>query len=149
MPEYYENFNLTDIVSPVNVDIFKKLLEESCYDPAETRFWVDSFHNGFDLGYRGPENVRREANNLRIRVGSYTILWNKVMKEVKLGRYAGPFKSPPFDEFIQSPIGLVPKGHDDTRLIFHLSYPRGGSSINSETPRDMCIMQYCDFAQVI
>ena len=48
------------------------------------------------------------------------------MKEVKEGRYAGPFESIPFDSYIQSPIGLVPKdGGKDTRLIFHLSYIRG------------------------
>ena len=47
------------------------------------------------------------------------------MKEVKLGRYAGPFPTIPYEEdFIQSPIGLVPKDQGcDTRLIFHLSYP--------------------------
>ena len=52
------------------------------------------------------------------------ILWNKVMKEVKEKRFAGPFKEIPFEHFIQSPIGLVPKdGGKYYRLIFHLSYP--------------------------
>ena len=37
------------------------------------------------------------------------ILWNKVMKEVEAKRFAGPFEKIPFDNFIQSPIGLVPK----------------------------------------
>ena len=31
------------------------------------------------------------------------------MKEVELKRVAGPFTDIPFDNFIQSPIGLVPK----------------------------------------
>ena len=31
------------------------------------------------------------------------------MKEVKEGRYAGPFKDNPYKYYIQSPIGLVPK----------------------------------------
>ena len=49
------------------------------------------------------------------------------MKEVKLKRFAGPFESSPFEDFIQSPVGLVPKDNGkDTRLIFHLSYPRTG-----------------------
>ena len=49
------------------------------------------------------------APNLKFRVGNPTILWNKVMKEVGLGRYAGPFKQIPFNNYIQSPIGLVEK----------------------------------------
>ena len=46
-------------------------------------------------------------------------LWNKVMKEVELGRYVGPVERPPFDSYVQSPIGLVPKDKGlKTRLIF-------------------------------
>ena len=74
------------------------------------------------------------------------------MKEVKAKRYAGPYKFEeiPFENFIQSPIGLVPKdGGKDTRLIFHLSYPRSGSSVNSETPKELCSVKYPDFAEAI
>ena len=76
------------------------------------------------------------------------------MKEVKLCRYAGPFKNIPFKHFIQSPIGLVPKdGGKATRLIFHLSYPRlkGGlqKSLNANTPRDKCAVTYADFDQAV
>ena len=46
---------------------------------------------------------------------------------------AGPFDTPPFQNFLISPIGLVPKKNSDKfRTIFHLSYPKSGStSINS------------------
>ena len=62
------------------------------------------------------------------------------MKEVKEERYAGPFEKIPFEHYIQSPIGLVPKDWGkDTRLIFHLSYPRDGkSSVNANTPSELC-----------
>ena len=100
---------------------------------------IDGFENGFSLGYTGKEDVRRFAPNLKLRVGNETILWNKVMKEVKEHRYAGPFTEPPYEHFIQSPIGLVPKdGGKDTRLIFHLSYPRDGDLVNSGTPPEIC-----------
>ena len=59
------------------------------------------------------------------------------MKEAKLRRYVGPYlkNQIPFENFIQSPIGLVPKdGGKDVRLIFHLSYPKNGDSVNSNTP---------------
>ena len=72
------------------------------------------------------------------------------MKEVQKGRYAGPFEEPPFPNFIQSPIGLVPKDQGkDTRLIFHLSYPRSGKSVNSETPDKICTVKYPDFSEAI
>ena len=69
------------------------------------------------------------------------------MKEVKLGRVAGPFDSIPFKNYVQSPIGLVPKAGNKTRLIFHLSYnfdSKMPDSVNACTPRDICTMKYND-----
>ena len=149
---YYENFDLDNIVTPVNVQALKQLLEDSKYDVIETQFLVDGFTNGFSTGYDGPTNVKITAPNLKFReVGDPITLWNKVMKEVKLKRYAGPFKDIPFDNYIQSPIGLVAKdGGKDTRLIFHLSYPRdGSSSVNANTPTQLCKVQYPDFNEAI
>ena len=45
------------------------------------------------------------------------------MKEVKLGRVAGPFLKVPFDNYIQSPIGLVPKAGGGTRPGLFSIYP--------------------------
>ena len=72
------------------------------------------------------------------------------MKEVKLNRVAGPFKQIPFANYIQSPIGLVPK--DDgkkTCLIFHLSFDfdcenEELKSLNCHTPKDLCNVRYND-----
>ena len=76
------------------------------------------------------------------------------MKEVKLGRYTGPFDSPPFEHYIQSPIGLVPKdGGKKTRLIFHLSYDFGPSedrkSFNYHTLDHLCSVKYHDIDHVV
>ena len=95
------------------------------YDKDDTSFLEDGFWNGFDIGYEGPAERQSTARNLPLRVGSKIQLWNKIMKEVELGRVAGPFDQVPFHQFIQSPIGLVPKAGSNsgkTRLIFHLSY---------------------------
>ena len=147
---YYENYDLRTVVTPVNVNRLHQLLAESAYDQDEINFLVSGFKNSFDISYRGLiQGVQHLAPNLKITVGSYEILWNKGMKEVKLGHYAGPYKSPPYKNFIQSPIGLVPKDGTDTRLIFHLSYPRTGMSINSETPQEFCSVKYPDFSEAI
>ena len=148
---YFENFDLDSVVTPVDADRLQQLLIETSYNKNETEFIVDGFRYGFDIGFRGSiKNQRRFAPNLKLRLGNEVNLWNKIMKEVKNKRYAGPYQHPPFKEFIQSPVGLVPKdGGKETRLIFHLSYPRNGMSVNSQTPKEMCTVQYCDFADAI
>ena len=51
-----------------------------------------------------------------------------------------------FKKYIQSPIGLVPKSGNKTRLIFHLSYDFGlevqHRSLNYHTPDDICKAKY-------
>ena len=95
---------------------FRDLLTESMYDKDEIQFLYDGFSNGFEIGYEGKRsNIQHTAPNLKLNMGSEIDLWNKVMKEVKLKCYAGPFSKPPFESYIQSPIGLVPKdGGADT-----------------------------------
>ena len=151
IPEYYTNFDLENLVTPVNVEQLESLLVETNYDVKETEFIIQGFRHGFELGYAGPRtNIQRRAKNLCIRVRNETILWNKIMKEVKNLRFAGPFEQIPFKDFIQSPVGLLPKDNGkDTRLIFHLSYPRKGLSINSGTPAEICTVQYQDFSEAI
>ena len=74
------------------------------------------------------------------------------MKEVKLKRVAGPFNNIPFESYIQSPIGLVPKAKDQTRLIFHLSYDCQRDqlgSLNHFMPRELCSVKYKDIDYAI
>ena len=76
------------------------------------------------------------------------------MKEVQAGRYAGPFNTIPYDNFIQSPIGLVPKDKGvKTRVIFHLSYDFGPAekdkSLNYHMPRHLCSVKYKDLDYAI
>ena len=114
-------------------------------------FLHSGFKNGFSLCYQGPlRKEKRFSPNLKLRVGSHIELWNKVMKEVQAGRYAGPFDYPPFEHFVQSPIGLVSKDKGTkTRLIFHLSYPKNGDSVNSGIPKEFCSVKYPDFKEAI
>ena len=152
----YVNTDLTTLVTPVVPNKLKQLLIETEYDPAETEFLYKGFTEGFDIGYRGPtQNIQQTAPNLKLVVGDVTDLWNKVMKEVKEKRFAGPFTTPPFKDFIQSPLGLVAKkGGDGLRLIFHLSYPRlqpqeQQKSVNGNTPQELCSVVYPTIEEAI
>ena len=68
------------------------------------------------------------------------------MKEVEVRRYARLFDEPPFEYFIQSPVGLVPKADDQTRLIFHLSFDFSEEerSVNFYTLKELCSVKYQD-----
>ena len=147
---WYENYNLNDIVTPVDADNFHELLLETGYCTEKTNYLIQGFKHGFSLEFQGNRLVKRYAPNLKIRIGSKLEIWNKVMKEVSAGRYAGPFDTVPYEHFIQSPIGLVPKDKGTkTRLIFHLSYPRNGDSVNSGIPKDKCSVKYPDFTEAV
>ena len=77
------------------------------------------------------------------------------MKDVSAKRVAGPFDKIPFTHFIQSPIGLVPKAGNKTRLIFHLSFnfeDKDGNilgSVNACMPKDLCKVKYNDIDSAI
>ena len=133
--EYY-NPDLENIVTPFNVDLFEDLLKASQYDQTETEFLVKGFHEGFDIGYQGPTIRQSTSKNIPFTIGDKHDMWSKVMKEVKEGCYAGPFNEIPFDNYIQSPIGLVPKAGNKTRLIFHLSYDFDKTKNNQSNHRE-------------
>ena len=145
---YFENFDLTEVVTPVKATLFAKMLEESGYPEEEINFLYHGFKEGFDLCYEGPQVRQSESQNIPFMIGNEVILWNKLMKEVQLKRVAGPYSKPPFENFIQSPIGLIPKvSGDGTRLIFHLSYDFKRDklkSVNYYTPKDKCSVKYRD-----
>ena len=79
-------------------------------------------------------------------MGSPQELWKKLMQEVEEKCYAGPFNKIPFENYIQSLIGLVPKAGNKTRQIFHLSYnfANGNKSLNFHTPKEKCTVHYRD-----
>ena len=145
---YEENLDLTNVHTQVDGNRLSNLLAWSRYNPDEIKFLHSGFTKGFYIGYRGPTVRQSSSRNLPFRVGDPTDMWNKIMKEVKQKRVAGPFAEIPYDNYIQSPIGLVPKAGNKTRLIFHLSYnfsdDENGKSVNHHTPKEECTVKYND-----
>ena len=139
------NLNLHDIVTPIKVDIYKQYLFATNFDRSKAQYLVNGFTEGFDTEYRGPLCRKDYSNNIPITVSSEQEMWDKLMKEVELGRHIGPFMHIPFEFFIQSPIGLVPKAGNKTRLIFHLSFNfKNYKNFNHYTPAEFCTVKYND-----
>ena len=120
----FSNLNVSDIVTPIKVDKLRWYLDRTNYNREDTRFLVEDFTNGFSIEYKGSMNKQDEVKNIPITVGTHQDMWDKLMKEVRAGRTAGPFSKNnlPYDTYVQSPIGLVLKVGGKTQLIFHLSY---------------------------
>ena len=145
------NMDLESVVTPIRTNQLDKLLRDSQYDKEKSKFLLDRFVNGFRLQYDGPQERRDRSRNILFNVGSPKELWSKIMKEVSLNRYAGPFKHIPFEHFVQSLIGLVLKdGGLQTRLIFHLSYDfLVNKSVNSFTPKEKYTVKYKDLDHAV
>ena len=140
------------VTTPLNVDHYAELLTQTGYDKEKSEFLINGFRNGFSLNYQGPKIRTDEARNIPFTIGNSREMWRKIMKEVRLERLAGPYSRPPFENYVKSPIGLVPKdGGLQTRLIFHLSFdfPSGNSSVNSSTPEELCSVKYNDLDTAI
>ena len=108
------NGDIEKIVMPINIQRLKEMLETSNYNKEETAYLVKGFTDGFDICYRGPTDRQDRSANSPFRIGKKFELWEKLMREVKLGRYAGPFEQIPFKEYMQSPIRLVLKAGNKT-----------------------------------
>ena len=97
---------------------------------------------GTRIGYTGPR-APRNSKNLPSAYQNPRVVSDTLAQEVALGRVAGPFDSPPLPNLQVSPIGVIPKKHSDKfRLIFHLSHPKTGDSINSFIPKEDFSLQY-------
>ena len=101
------------------------------------------FKHGVHIGYHG-HRAPRFSKNLPTAFANPDIVSSNLATEVSLGRMAGPFDTPPFRNLQVSPIGLVPKKNSNKfRTIFHLSYPKSGStSINHSISKDEFSLQY-------
>ncbi|CAJ0936584.1 unnamed protein product [Ranitomeya imitator] len=89
------------------------------------------------------------SKNLKSARELPAILHDKLNKEIRAGRFQGPFDSPPFFNLRVSPLGIVPKKESGKyRLIHHLSYPKGGP-MNDGIPEDDTTVTYILFDRAV
>ena len=147
-PHALEVGSKQNLPSPVQVDRLAIYLRG--YNTTEKSFLLDGFTSGFCLGSSYQIKARLTCKNHRSAVENPAIVERKILKELEKGRYVGPFNSPPFDNFVCSPIGLVEKSTPGSyRLIHDLSYPRGDDSINSTIPKHLTSVSYQNIETVI
>ena len=139
--------NPQSLPTPIKYRILSDLL--TGYDKDEVKFLISGFELGFSLGYQG-ERISRKARNLVSCHDKPEEVQKKLQKEIALGRIAGPFVEPPFqDGFIISPIGVVPKGDTDQfRLIQNLSFPEN-CSINDGIMGEFKTVNYASIDDAI
>ena len=65
--DYFENYDLDTITTPVNTKELKKLLIQTNYNSDKTKELVHNFEHGFSLGYTGPTDVKIASRNLKFR----------------------------------------------------------------------------------
>ena len=128
--------------TPVKPKILAKYLE-TYPDQSVSRLLTEGFSFGFYLQYSGPR-LHVEYENLKSINAHENEAIEVVMKEVELGRKAGPFSLPPLQNLRVSPVGLIPKKDGSWRLIHHLSYP-DGSSVNHHIDQNLCTVHYTPF----
>jgi len=130
------------INTPINVKVLSVFL--SGFPPKAASALLHGFTEGFALNYQGSHESRESANH-KSALSMPEFVSKKLQSELSLGRIAGPFRHPPFSDFVVSPLGLVPKKVEgEFRLIFDLSFPKG-ESINSGIMSEHTKVQYENF----
>ena len=119
--------------TPIKVEVLEKWLNG--YNQMDSYILFNGFKYGFRLNYEG---IRKErfSKNLKSAAQYESVVQDKIDKEIKAGRVAGPFNQVPLPHLQISPIGIVPKkSPGENRLIHHLSYPLGQSINDFIDPR--------------
>jgi hypothetical protein len=132
----------TEPPTPVNRVKLIQLLHETKYDAQEIKFLDEGFHFGFRTGFQGEEQELMSSNSMSTREHPDAVS-KKILREIELGRIAGPFKYKPFTNFKVSPLALREKQQQgEYRLLHNLSYPYDEKSVNYNIPREASTIQY-------
>ena len=141
-----QQFVKPNLPTPIDVNKIAKLLNG--YPAEEKTLLVNGFTHGFRVPHDGdlpPPSHKSLSSAIEHRAA----VQECINTELAASRIAGPFDSPPFDNLVLSPIGVVPKKVPGKfRLIHHLSYPLG-NSINSGIDKQFTTIQYHDVDMAI
>lgn len=104
--------------------------------------------NGFSVGFQGPPPGQC-GGNLISTWQHPDVVTRYCIKELSLGRIAGPFVDPPFANLVTNPVGVVAKkAPGEFRVIHHLSHPVG-RSINDGIAKECSTVHYASVDDAI
>ena len=78
------NYDLNEIATPVNADVFEQLLIQAGYPSDKTEFLIQGFRLGFNMHYQGDQDVYMTVNNLPLRYGDRFNLWSRSSRRFNL-----------------------------------------------------------------
>ncbi|XP_041438056.1 uncharacterized protein LOC121399992 [Xenopus laevis] len=112
-------------------------------------FLAKGFLEGFRIPVLEVPTPSEVYKNLKSASQHEEALKQKLEKELKAGRMAGPFEEVPIKDLVVSPLGIVPKKEPGKfRMIQHLSYPEG-ASVNDALDKEQCSVQYQSFEKAL
>ncbi|KAK3734847.1 hypothetical protein QZH41_011755 [Actinostola sp. cb2023] len=136
-------------VSPLQVARFAHELAGHP-DKARVEFVLNGLCLGFRIGFHKHQKLRSATKNKESASSNPQVIDSYIDNEVRLGRVAGPFATPPLPHLQVSSFGVIPKRGQPGkwRLIVDLSSPRG-LSVNDGIDRDEFTLQYIRVDQII
>ena len=142
---------LTEYVPRTRVKAARVASVLTGYDEYTKRYLVNGFTFGFRVGcIRTPEYRAPPANHPPV-LDNPNVAKELIEKELQSGRILGPFKDPPLDGLICSPLNLVPKAGNPGkfRLIHNLAYPYNHNSVNANIPDHQAVVSYAPFDKAV
>ena len=111
------------------------------YDQQRLDYLITGFSHGFHLGCVGPPFSTLSKNHKSTDQFPW-VIQDFVSEGILQNRIAGPFSAPPFEHFVVSPLGVVPKSEvGKYRVIHDLSFPKQ-HSVNDLIPPENSNVQY-------
>jgi len=127
--------------TPVNAEVLHSFLSKCNYDESETEYLVNGILNGFSVACV-KKTFQDNCKNLKSALEFPHVVSEKICKELKDNKIAGPFFHKPLNKLHVSPIGICKKKERNKyRMIFHLSHPKG-DSVNDFIAEEFSTVQY-------
>ena len=136
-------------VSPLNFALFEAELTHY-RDTVKANFVLQGIKEGFRLGCDKPVILKSARRNKLSAYQHPSVIDAYLANEVRLGRVAGPFDTPPVQDLHISSFGVIPKkGQPDKwRLIVDLSSLQG-HSVNDGIDPESWHLQYFKMDDII
>ena len=129
--------------SPVRMDALAPFLEAHP-DQAFAAYTSEGFRTGFRIDFRhGFAQLKSRKRNHPSCRSNPSVVEEKLRVELAAGRLYGPVPTHLLSGVHVSPMGLVPKPHQENkfRMIVDLSTP-AQKSVNDGIPSDLCSLKY-------